>query len=605
MEARRGYHKLRCTWGAPGGEERGIKPSGSPDSLLWAKRVAKLGLGLVLMVFTCTTVQAQGGLSVDPSGRSGDAPPPLLKEPPPPPGWTLPPLPPPSTGEAGQLPSVRVLVRQIRVTGSTAFSAEELAGVTAPYVNRELTSEDLEALRLALTLHYVNRGYINSGAILPDQTVSDGVITLQVIEGKLAQVEVEGNRWFRPGYLRDRLALGAGSPLNINALQQRMQLLQQDGRIQRFNAELSPGLRPGEGVLRVWTEEERPYKAWLELNNYQSPTVGAERGLITLAHQNLTGYGDTLSVRYGRSEGIDPQVDARYTLPLTARDTTLTLQYRKNDFAVQEEPFSSLDIDSESEIYGATLRHPLYRTLNRELALSLALEHLRTRTYLLGRPFSFSEGARDGRSTVTALRLSQEWVSRTQSQVIAAHSRFTLGMDAWGATNNDSAVADGRFFAWLGQFQWARRLGAGDAQVIGRMDLQLANDPLLPIEQMAIGGRYSVRGYRENQMVRDNGLVASLELHIPLVRNRRWAELLQLVPFMDLGRAWNRKTPTPAHKTIASTGLGLSWTATLTYPFRWRPQIEVYWGAPWRNINHSNDDLQDNGVHLQLGVALF
>ncbi|MBI4330317.1 MAG: hypothetical protein HY673_03435 [Chloroflexi bacterium] len=53
---------------------------------------------------------------------------------------------------------------------------------SAPYVNRELTSEDLEALLLALTFHYVNRGYINSGAIIPDQTVSDGLIALHIID---------------------------------------------------------------------------------------------------------------------------------------------------------------------------------------------------------------------------------------------------------------------------------------------------------------------------------------------------------------------------------------------------------------------------------------
>lgn len=144
--------------------ERVKQTFGSSNSPLWAKRVARLGLGLILTLLTCATAQAQGGPSVDPSGRSGNAPPPLLKEPPPPPpGWTLPPLPPPATGEAGQLSSVRVFVRQIRVIGSTAFSAEELSRITAPYLNRELTSEDIEALRLALTLHYVNRGYINSG----------------------------------------------------------------------------------------------------------------------------------------------------------------------------------------------------------------------------------------------------------------------------------------------------------------------------------------------------------------------------------------------------------------------------------------------------------
>jgi hemolysin activation/secretion protein len=110
-------------------------------------------------------------------------------------------------------------VREIRLTGNTAISAQELGAVTAPYLNRDLTSEDLEALRLALTHYYINKGYINSGAIIPDQTVTDGVVTLHIIEGELSQIEVTGNTRLRPSYIQNRLALEAGPPVNLNALQ--------------------------------------------------------------------------------------------------------------------------------------------------------------------------------------------------------------------------------------------------------------------------------------------------------------------------------------------------------------------------------------------------
>ncbi len=169
-------------------------------------------------------------------------------------------------------------MREIRVIGSTIFSAEELAKVTAPYVNREVTSEDLEALRVALTLLYVNNGYVNSGAILPDQTVTEGVVTYQIIEGRLSAVDVEGNRWFRSSYFQKRFFLDAGPPLNVNALQRRLQLLLEDSRIQRLNAELKPGLKPGEGILDVRVEERTPYRLLSEYNNYQSPSVGENRG---------------------------------------------------------------------------------------------------------------------------------------------------------------------------------------------------------------------------------------------------------------------------------------------------------------------------------------
>ena len=101
-------------------------------------------------------------------------------------------------------------------------------------------------MRLALTRLYIDAGYINSGAVIPDQTVRDGVITMQIIEGELTAIDITGNRWFRTNYLRQRLALDLASPLNIASLQQRLQFLQQDARIARLDAELAPGVQRGE-----------------------------------------------------------------------------------------------------------------------------------------------------------------------------------------------------------------------------------------------------------------------------------------------------------------------------------------------------------------------
>ena len=230
-------------------------------------------------------------------------------------------------------------MREIRLTGSTVFSAEELAVVTAPYQNRELAAEDLEALRIALTLLYINRGYVNSGAVLPDQTITDGVVTFRIIEGELTRIELEGNRWFRSSYFEKRFTLSAGPPLNVNFLQQRLQLLLEDPRIQRINAELKPGLRAGEGILDVRVEERTPYKLFLEYNNYQSPSVGENRGLVTLEHENLTGNGDIVRAQYGRSNGLDPLIDFKYSLPFTAYDTTLSYQYRQKFFRCHRATF--------------------------------------------------------------------------------------------------------------------------------------------------------------------------------------------------------------------------------------------------------------------------
>ncbi|HEY7553567.1 MAG TPA: ShlB/FhaC/HecB family hemolysin secretion/activation protein [Candidatus Binatia bacterium] len=516
----------------------------------------------------------------------------------------MPPAPLPPKEKAG-IPTLRVFVREIRITGSTVFSAEELAFVTAPYLNRELASEDLEALRIALTLFYINRGYVNSGAVLPDQTITEGVVTFRIIEGELTRIELEGNRWFRSSYLEKRFALAAGPPLNVNSLQQRLQLFLEDPRIQRLNAELKPGLKAGEGILDVRVEERTPYKLSFEYDNYQSPSVGESRGLVTFEHQNLTGNGDIARAQYGRSKGLNPLLDFSYSLPFTAYDTTLSYQYRQNSFAFIEQPFQDLAIDSRSDIYTITLRQPVYRTLNSEFALELIGERLSLETSLLGEPFSLEPGAHNGRSAVTALRTAQEFVYRAQNQVVAARSRFSFGLHALGATSNKNDIPDGKFFAWLAQFQWVRRLGLLDSYAIFRSDLQLSDDALLSLEQISIGGRYSVRGYRETTLLRDRAVISSLELRMPLLQNTFGVDYVELAQFVDFGRGWNRRQKTLDPQDISSVGVGLRWAVTFRWPIPVRPQFELYWGHRLRKVAKPANTLQDQGLHLQFILAAF
>jgi hemolysin activation/secretion protein len=563
-------------------------------------------LGLFFMVFSGPSGYAQRILG-DPTGRSGEEPLPLPKDlPQTPPSLQIPlPQPPEEKGVPFHLP--RIFVREIKITGNTVFSSEKLAEITAPYVNRELTDQDLESLRLALTVYYVNHGYINSGAIIPDQTVMNGIITLHIIEGKLTNIEVAGNRWFRTSYIRNRVNLGGGPPLNIYALQEQLQILQQDDRIQKLNAELKPDVKPGESLLKVQIQEENPLKIVLEFDNYQPPTVSSEGGIgrVTVTDQNLLGFGDIFSFTYGRSSGINPEIDIYYTIPFTAHDTSLMLYYRKNDFTVIESPFKNLDIVSNADIAGVTLRQPFYRTIHQEFALALTGEYINNRTFLDNEPFSFYPGMENGRAIVTALRFSQEWTYRALAQVIALRSRLSFGIDALGATVHSSGLPDSQFISWLLQAQWAMRHKFLDMQTILRMDLQLANKPLLAVEQIAVGGRYSVRGYRADLLVRDNGFIASLETRIPLIRNRPYADYLEFALFGDFGSAWNTDFPTPSPKSIGSIGPGLRWAASFKSPFVWKPQFEFYWGIPLKKVNTSGSTLQDHGIYFQFLIAAF
>ncbi len=413
------------------------------------------------------------------------------------------------------------------------------------------------------------------------------------------------------------LELGIRTPVTLAPLQEQLQILQQDRRIERVNAELRPGDQRGESLLNVRVTDKQPFHASMEVNNYQTPLVGEIRGIGRLVDNNLTGRGDQLNLSYGQSSGAYPIVDASYALPFNRFGTTFSPYYRRYGFRLIEEPFSPLNIKTDSEIIGMSLRHPIYKTVTDEVALSIIGEHLFTQSFLFHDTpsqvtLNVFPGYQNGVATVSALRFAQDWTHRTLDTVLAVRSRFSVGLNVLGATiNADPDTPDGQFFSWLGQVQGIKQFGEQmlGMQLLGHMDLQLTNSPLFPVEQVALGGRYTVRGYREVTILRDNSFLASVEPRFPLYRWGNGTPMFQLAPFVDVAHGWNlggnRGAPTQPittfPDTLASIGVGLRWNILPDD----RASFEVYWGQQLNHVPTINNTIQDNGVHLGIVINLF
>lgn len=540
-------------------------------------------------------------------------PPPRLPEEikPLPPAPILPPVP-PAPPKREPSPPLRLFVHDIHVVGNTIFTDEQLDEVIRPFKGRELTAEDMETLRLKLTMYYIDRGYVTSGAIIPDQGITFGVLTVQIIEGRLSRIDVDVKNFLWSGYIRNRILPGVTTPLNVNPLQERLQFLQLDPRIERLNVELKPDDQLGQSVLNVQVKEAPILHGRIAINNYQSPTVGSVQGLATIEDTNLTGLGDQLSFTYGRSSGINPIIDTKYAVPINRYDTTISAQYRRFDFTVEEEQFQPLDIQNNAQIMGFSIRQPLYRTLQDEFAVSVVFEYEKNESTLLGQPFDFIAGSVNGLFIIAPLRFAQEYIHRTSEEVISAFSRFTVGLGAFDATGRSNVPdsATGRFFSWLGEAQWVRQFKPLRTQMLARTTMQFSNEHLFPLEQIAVGGRYSVRGYREYTMVRDNAFLASLEFRVPVFTTSDGLDRLHVASFADVGQSWNTNASNQAPagignigtgpiNTLASVGLGL--IVTITEGIR----FEIYKGFQLNFLNQGTGNLQDYGIHFGLTAQVF
>ncbi|MBD2212702.1 ShlB/FhaC/HecB family hemolysin secretion/activation protein [Calothrix sp. FACHB-156] len=527
------------------------------------------------------------------------SPTPLPKPPQPlPPPEQLLPVPSPSPAPEQTLPEnlpENIVVERFEVVGSTVFTPQQLAEETKEFLNKPISLAEVFQARSKITDLYVRNGYITSGAYIPPQTIKSGVIKIQVVEGKLEEIQVTGTRRLNPNYVRSRLAIATKAPLNREQLLEALQLLQLNPLIQNLSAELSAGSRPGVSVLQVEVREAQSFSAQVVLDNARSPSVGSFRRRLQINQANLLGFGDGFNFAYTNTDGSNA-FDVGYTIPLNARNGTLAFNFGTTSSNVIEEPFNILDIESSSRYYEITFRQPIIQTPTQELALGLTASRRESEaTYIEGERLPFpSLGADDQGSTrISAIRFFQEWTTRNSREVIALRSQFNLGIGAFDSTINQEGP-DSRFFAWQGQAQWARLL-APETLLLLRLNTQLASRNLLPLEQLGLGGIDTVRGYRQDYLLTDNGAFASAEVQVPILRLPQIGSTLHLTPFVDFGVAWNssnRENPDP--NTLASVGLGLRWTQGDRFSAR------LDWGIPLVSVESRENTWQENGLYFSL-----
>lgn len=191
---------------------------------------------------------------------------------------------------------------------------------------------------------------------------------------------------------------------------------------------------------------------------------------------------------------------------------------------------------------------------------------------------------------------------RTPLQVLAMRSTLS-------ATRNNTQVIAGlppggtplpprHALLWQGQGQYARQVFDNGAQLVVRANVQLSSRPLVALDRMAIGGVGTVRGFRENQLVRDRGAVVNVELDMPLVSKGADALNVALVPFVDAGRGANKGEH---GESLASFGVAarLHWSGLMLDLALARRAVQP------DSARGNGGTLQDKGVHAQLSYKFF
>lgn len=501
------------------------------------------------------------------------------------------------------LASLNVEVKGFRFQGNTVFSTTTLQALVADTVGQQLDPSALDEVRNRINRFYIDAGYLNSGALFADMPpggYAQGIVPVQIIEGRVQAVHIRGLGGLAQHYVQARL-LRDDEPLNIHRLQERFRLLLADPLFDKINSRIVPGDAPGTAVLDIDVQRARPFAIEVFTNNYRPPSVGSRATGVHAVARNLTGLGDAFEATLQHTQGGDPMRLAWSATPLTPT-VRASISVDRSVSTVVEESLAAIDIKSRSKGSEAGASYALVDTLARRVEMALAYGRRRAETTLLGQPFSFTAGEVDGVSEVRAWRFSQDWTERWEQQALAARSVWVMGTNnvdpaaAQASVVDPASVPARRYFVWTGQVQHVRTAFGLGGELRLRGNAQVTRDRLLPLAQFAVGGMGSVRGYRENAVLRDRAIVASAESRQPLLPSADAATRLTLLTFIDLGAGANTQGP---WQRLSSVGAGASWqqaglSADLTYAKRLN-----------RLPTSTRGDLQDRGIQFQLSQKLY
>jgi len=470
----------------------------------------------------------------------------------------------------------QVQVRSFQVQGNTLLDGAAVQAALVPYTGARSLA-DLQRAAQAVQALYGQAGWAAVVVYLPPQPVADGVVTLNVVEGKVGQVQVQGHQRLSAQRVRAALpSLVEGATPRVRRIDAELQIANENpGR--NMAVLLGPGAAPGEVQATVKVDEQPVHRFSASLDNSGNDRTGHGRVGLGWQHADLTGHDDQFSLNLQTSPTEPSMVrvaSAGYRWPLPGLRAALDLfaAYSNVDGGTQTIAAGDLRFAGAGRIAGARMVWYLPRLGEFDQRLTTGLE---TRAYLndcsvAGLPAGACGAAGE---SVSVQPLSLEWAAQ---QGGATPLLFTLGLshnlalgDKHGDQANFDAVRPGapRRYTVLRAGAQGSMAVLDDARLAARFSLQHSSDPLVSGEQFGLGGAQSVRGYQERELSGDSGWLLSVELLSPRLGSD-WLPTttdLRLVAFVDAGEVHNQAgTPCRAAATrcramSVGAGLRLGW----------------------------------------------
>ena len=473
-----------------------------------------------------------------------------------------------------------VRIDRFQIDGNTLLNAELIERLLAPYKGDGRSFTDIQRALEALEGAYRTAGYSAVNVITPEQEVTAGTVTFQVIESKVGKVILSGNQYYDKTNIRNALpALVTGSTPSARDLSDNIRLANENPTRQ-IEVVLAMGEEENTVDAKVNVQDSSPHKAFVTMDNTGNASTGMYRIGVGYQHNNLFNRDHALTLNYTTSPdhiSSVTQLSASYRLPIyTVGDSIDLLAAYSNTNAGTTSVGGSggplLTFSGKGNVYGAHYNHYLPRRGDYTSKIIGGLDYraainncLLAGTACPGTPdlnvlpLTITYGGTLTKPTSvadfsTALVRNLPGGSKGGTDVFIA-TRHSPTDPLIGAPANYTILRlDGSLAGALPQ-NWQYRL-AGNAQY--------TNDALIPAEKLGLVGANTVRGFLEREFSNDRGYVLNVEIYTPDLASRLNIKdgSFRLLGFVDNASGWDKLLPGElANRTsVGSVGVGFRYT---------------------------------------------
>lgn len=485
-----------------------------------------------------------------------------------------------------------VYIDSIEVAPSQVLTKEEINKIVQPIVGKNVFMQDIVNVINEINNLYASKGFVTAKAFLPEQTVTNGKIYIELVESKVGNITVNQNRWTKDKYITDRMPQKENELFDIVELEKDILDFNRYNEGVNLTANLKAGQTDGTTDIELTAHENFPFHVVGIFDNAGRYTTGSLRGGAMLYADSLFGRRDRLSIgSYFSGGATSPFFD--YQIPVNKHDGRIGFLYSSSFAKIKYGNLADLDFKSKSYMYSLYYSQPIIRKPGMELKGYTALNYKRARTTI------FDDFLPLGTDQVTSIDAALNLRKDTKYGIWYLNQGVGYAIPILDRESNYIKISGG-----------AVRLHDFSHGVIGQLRSSyqvIPNNKHIPyLDQFQAGGLATVRGYSEGLMIGKNGYYLSGELMFPLmprtITSRRSGEKVPFIGkyvkgavFVDHGGIFPSTGEDYYDDNYFMTSIGMGLRVQLPGDLSAR----LYWGYPL--INHSwETDHKAGRFHFEL-----